>query len=512
MEQAIQVLFIPNAFCAFVLPVCILVLRRLVFLRGEQNTGVGEKVYEVNLFQSVKLILSNYKQVLPLYNDTCKRSHIKKGGNNVKKSLKLLIISTLVAVLLAGCSSNNSTDKSSSEGGGSNGEVRKVKLSIMLPLAGRSKDQFDVYLKQFIAKQLAEKNIEVTYSLELPSDENLLPTRLASGDAPDIYSFNFATMGAEFVKGGYATDLSNEPFVTKLTDGVREASKINGKIYGVPMESFSWSYLYNKDIFAANNVTPPQTLTELKALTEKLKTNNVTPFVLAYKDSFVAGWPFFLSMQSIVNTKLPTWWDDMSTDKASFKDLQDNGLFDVVDVINANGNTNALELGAEDGIADFANGKAAMFVTGPWYSESILRINPDFNLGLGALPINDDPESTKVVIAITKTLTAYPEGPNKDVAIDFLNYILDDKDSSAFFESLQYNQVATNQTIQSFPWTQDAQKIVDDGHGFLGLTLPVAADQDKDKMAQAYYAKSVSKEQYVDSVNKTWKKSVSAGK
>ncbi|TVY04217.1 ABC transporter substrate-binding protein [Cohnella terricola] len=429
----------------------------------------------------------------------------------MKKTLKLMAVSTLVPALIAGCSSG-SGNSSGSKNDGEQGSVRKVKLSIMLPLAGRFKDQFDGYLKQFAAKELAEKNIEVSYNLELPSDENLLPTRLASGDAPDIYSFNFATKGADFVKGGYAADLSNEPFVAKLTDSMREASKIDGKIYGVPMESFSWSYLYNKDIFEANNVTPPQTLSELKALAEKLKGNNVTPFVLAYKDSFVAGWPFFLSMQSIVNTKLPTWWDDMTTDKASFKDLKDNGLFDVVDVINANGNSNALELSAEDGIADFANGKAAMFVTGPWYSDSILKVNPNFNLGLGALPINDDPQSTKVVIAITTTLTAYPDGPNKDVALDFLNYILDDQDSSAFFESLKFNKVATNQTIKSFPWDEDAQNIVDAGQGFLGLTLPVAADQDKDKLAQAYYAKSISQDQYVDSVNKTWKKSVGAGK
>ncbi|MEK8126611.1 extracellular solute-binding protein [Paenibacillus filicis] len=425
----------------------------------------------------------------------------------MKQILKLVTVLTIVPTVLAACSSG-----SGSEGGNSKDGVRKVKLSIMLPLAGRFKEQFDGYLKQFAAKQLAEKNIEVTYNLELPSDENLLATRLVSGDAPDIFSYNFATKGAEFVKGGYTADLSDQPFVAKLTDSMREASKINGKIYGVPLETFSWSYLYNKDIFAANNVTPPKTLSELKAVTEKLKSNKVTPFVLAYKDSFVAGWPFFLSMQSIVNTKLPTWWNDMATDKASFKDLQNNGLFDVVDLINANGNANALELGAEDGIADFANGKAAMFVTGPWYSESILKVNPKFNLGLGALPINDDPQSTKVVLAITTTLTAYPEGKNKDVALDFLNYILDDKDSSAFFESLKFNQVAKNQKLQTFPWNEEAQKIVDAGQGFLGLTLPVSADQDKDKLAQAYYAKSITRDQYVEAVNKTWKKSVGAGK
>ncbi|MBQ9073311.1 MAG: response regulator, partial [Muribaculaceae bacterium] len=46
--------------------------------------------------------------------------------------------------------------------------------------------------------------------------------------------------------------------------------------------------------------------------------------------------------------------------------------------------------GIKAGAADFALGKAAMFVQGTWASNTIMTTNPDMQLGVFALPINED--------------------------------------------------------------------------------------------------------------------------
>ncbi|MBB6735326.1 extracellular solute-binding protein [Cohnella sp. CBP 2801] len=423
----------------------------------------------------------------------------------------LVLAAGLVSACGGGTSNNDSSNaggSASASGGSEAAKPQKVELSLMLTGLGRFKEQFDQYLTQFAAKEKAEKGIDVTYNLELPSDGNLLKTRLASGDAPDIFSFHAAFDGPTFEKGGYLPDLSNEPFVGKLIDTIRNVVTINGKVVGVPMESFSWSYLYNKDIFDKYGLKVPTTLSEMKQVVETLKSNKVTPFMLAYKDANFPGWLTQLSFEAVAAKQVPDWWDRMNKGEASFSELKDKGMFDIIDLVNANGTKRPLEVGADDGLAKFANGEAAMLVTGTWYADSILKANPNFKLGLGALPVNDDPNSTMVNLAVSTTLTVYPESPNKAVATDFLNYLLDDQDSSAFFESLKFNKVAKNQQIEAFPWTDEGNKYVEAGHSYLDQSIPQSANEALGKMSQSYFAGDTTQDQLVAELDKQWKKSI----
>lgn len=224
-----------------------------------------------------------------------------------KIGLLFVIAIMLMGLLLAACGNNTKVNNETSNEGNTNKgtevvkpEATDVKLSIMLTGLGRFKDQFDEYLTQFAKKELAEKNINITYELELPAEKTLLKTRLASGDAPDIYSLHAAFDAADFEKGGYLPDLTNEPFVGKLMDDVRDIVTINGKVFAVPMESFAWNYLYNKTIFEQYGLTPPTTLTEMKQVVETLNSNKVTPFMLPYKDAYFAGWLTQLAWKSVV--------------------------------------------------------------------------------------------------------------------------------------------------------------------------------------------------------------------
>jgi raffinose/stachyose/melibiose transport system substrate-binding protein len=140
-------------------------------------------------------------------------------------------------------------------------------------------DQWQAYVDQFEAKMLAEENIKVNVTLEMPSSdqyESVLQARLAGDDAPDLYTLHANIIGL-YNKAGHLTDLSSEPLAAKIYENVKATVSVDGKLLAVPIESQAWGVLYNKTIFEDCGLTPPNTLTELKAVCKRSKPKATRP-------------------------------------------------------------------------------------------------------------------------------------------------------------------------------------------------------------------------------------------
>lgn len=442
----------------------------------------------------------------------------------MKKALNLSIALLMTTVVLAACSSNDKNNGASSSAPASSSAAspsadapasqgakpREVELDVFIG-APRFKDQFDAYFEKFKAKELAEKNINVTINLEMPAPEqakDVLKARLASGDAPDVFDLHATQDIPSYYKAGYLTDLSDQPFVGKLFDGVKETVTHDGKVLAVPMESLSWGYLYNKKIFADNGITPPQTLDEMKAVVDKLNAANVTPFLLAYQESWVPQLMTALSIGGLVSSEHPDWIAKMTSGEASYNDIA--GIFDIIDLINANGSAKPFEVGSGQGSTDFANGKAAMWVQGPWMAESMLTANPDFEFGVAPLPVSNNPAGTMINLATSTSLAVSSTSSDPEVAKDLVNFILDDAESSALFEELKFNPIATVHSYETFPWIEEATSYVSQGKAYLDLQMPQAVTDEQAKLLQSYYSKAVSKADFIKTIDATWAKAIKA--
>ncbi|MFD0671042.1 ABC transporter substrate-binding protein [Cohnella sp. GCM10027633] len=440
----------------------------------------------------------------------------------MKKALNLSVALLMTTAVLAACSSGNENNEASSGAPASSAaaspsasapasqaaEPTEVELNVFIG-APRFKDQFDKYFEKFKAKELAEKNVDVTINLEMPAPEqakDVLKARLASGDAPDVFDLHATQDIPTYYKAGYLTDLSDQPFVGKLFDGVKETVTHDGKVLAVPMESLSWGYLYNKKIFADNGIAPPQTLDEMKAAVEKLNAAKVAPFLLAYQESWVPQLMTALSIGGTVSSAHPDWIAKMNKGEASYADIA--GIFDIIDIINANGSAKPFEVGSGQGSTDFANGKAAMWIQGPWMAESILKANPDFEFGVAPLPVSNDPAGTMINLATSTSLAVSSSSSNPEVAKDLVNFILDDQESSALFEQLKFNPIATVHSYETFPWIQEATSYVSQGKAYLDLQMPPGVTDEQAKLLQSYYSKDVSKEDFIKTMDATWAKAV----
>ncbi|MBN1776815.1 MAG: extracellular solute-binding protein [Clostridiales bacterium] len=379
----------------------------------------------------------------------------------------------------------------------------EVELNVMMSFP-RYMEQWEAYAQQFQEKMLLEQNVKVTVNIEMPSSDqydSLLQARLAGDDAPDLYTLHCNNLGL-YNKAGHLTDLSAQPLADKLYPDIKTAVSIDGKVLAVPLESMAWGVLYNKDIFEACELAVPRTLTELRRACEVLTENEYTPFMLAFQEQWVPQLMTALTLGGLVSGEKGDWLDRMYTDEASYEEVRE--IFDVITLIMQNGTARAMEEGSQQGAADFAVGKAAMFVQGTWAASTIMEANPDMRLGVLALPVNDDIGCTRVNLSTSTVLAVYPETPEMEMALAFANYVLDDADSSALFESCGFNPLATCHDYPAAFWVEDASAYVAEGYAYRDLVLPSAVTDEQGKLLQELYVGTVTVDEIIETLDATF--------
>lgn len=234
----------------------------------------------------------------------------------------------------------------------------------------------------------------------------------------------------------------------------------------------------------------------MESICETLKAKGYTPFMLAFQEQWVPQLMTGLTLGDIVSGKLNDWLERMYKDKGSYEEVRE--IFDVIDLIMANGTDRAMEEGSEAGAADFALGKAAMFVQGTWASNTIMTTNPDMELGVFALPINEDPNCTRVNLSTSTTLGVHPDSKELDLALKFANYVLDAKDSSALFQACSFNPLADCHDYEAYSWVADASAYVAAGRAYQDLVLPSSVTDEQGRLLQEYYVGTVTVDEIIE--------------
>lgn len=411
----------------------------------------------------------------------------------MKKTLAILL-TTLIALSCA-----------FAQGSKEGNAPKKTELNIMMSFP-QYMEQWETYCRQFEEKILKEENIKLTINLEMPGSsdyESVLQARLTGGDAPDLFTLHSNNI-ATYYKAGNLLDLTAQEATGKVYPDVKAMVTYEDKVFALPLESQAWCVLYNKDIFNKYNLEVPETLDDLKNICKVLKANGVTPFELAFQEQWVPQLMTAVTLGGKVSAEIPDWVDRMNAGKGSYREVAE--IFEVIRLIMDNGTPRAMEQGSETGAAAFAIGDAAMFVQGTWASGTIMNTNPNMNLGVLALPINNNPDCTRVNLSVSTTLAVHPNTKNKDLALKFINYVLDDTDSSALFQACSFNPLASCHTYEVASWVTDAYDYVAAGKSYKDLILPSAVTNEQGKLLQELYVGSVTVDEIIirlDSVYKT---------
>lgn len=211
------------------------------------------------------------------------------------------------------------------------------------------------------------------------------------------------------------------PFIEAVTDG--------GKQYMMPTNFNTWGFFYNKQVFEKHDITPPQTWDELMAAAAKLKQAGIVPFTVGTRDLWAGAlWFDYLTKR----TAGLEFYMDLMNGKASYTDPKIKRVFEIWKDPIQKGYflDNASSYGWQEAIPFLSQGKAAMYLLGPYVLTSLPE-EARSNIGFFPFPTVDPSVPNYEQVSINGV--GIPKGAkNKDLAKKFLAFLAQPENLGAF--------------------------------------------------------------------------------
>ena len=262
----------------------------------------------------------------------------------------------------------------------------------------------------------------------VPDAATVLTQRMSNGDTPPIFSdYPTQIQFKNKVKNEYVLCLSDYDFINNANQGYLDISVANdGKYYALPISSNFMAVFYNVDIFEQAGITElPTTWDELIAICDKLVAAGITPFSFGDKDAGRVGHCF----QCVGLATYPGLTDYLVEVVNGEAKIADNAeIFNKIGERMRTLREYALpdSIGTSDTAMweNFANGKAAMCITGSYARGTILLSNPDLKMGAFAFP-GDDYNTSPIVSGVDAAIciSADVTEEQKEVALKFFDFI-----------------------------------------------------------------------------------------
>lgn len=283
---------------------------------------------------------------------------------NDRNKLGIGLIAFICAAGICGCSVFGENEKTF---------VSKEDSGIVIRvLAGQSTT--DAGVEDMINEVMAEKFPEVELEWECVDWGNAFSSqiqgRIASGDVPDLI-VGKAQDVIPYAKAGAIEPISLEG-IEKIDDNVLDSITYEGEVYGIPYNASYQGVLYNKTMFEEYGLSVPSTREELVKITDTLKRLGATPFATHFQESWNVG---NLTMQFMIGDvfqKDAQWGDKFRAGEVQFMDsklLEET--FEQNRFLLEHSYPDALIIDQYESDKRFAEGEAAMYMTGTWSLQAI---------------------------------------------------------------------------------------------------------------------------------------------
>ena len=148
--------------------------------------------------------------------------------------------------------------------------------------------------------------------------DNIVKTRLATGDMTDVFWYNSGSLLQALNPSETLVDLSNEPFIDNIVESFLPTVSQNGQIFGVPSQTaMGGGILYNKKIYADLGLSVPTTWDEFAANNEAIKEAGIAPVIATFGDTWTSQL-FVLADYYNVEAANPTFAADYTGNKAKY--------------------------------------------------------------------------------------------------------------------------------------------------------------------------------------------------
>lgn len=329
----------------------------------------------------------------------------------------------LFVMVVAGC---GNTEKTNSATGGSDngGEELTILISETADTAG---------FKAVV--EAIEKELGIKTKIEKrpggPEGENIVKTRLATGDIPDLTLFNSGSLLVALNPGKYFLDLKDEPFMDKVMDSYKEVVSVDGQVFGIPAKSSQvGGWLYNKKVYDELGLSIPKTWDELMANNEKIKKAGKTAVIGTYGETWTSQLPILADYYN-VQAEVPDFADEYTAGKAKYsKTPQALKGFERIEEIGEKGymNEDYTVASYDQGMQMLAEGTGVHY---PMLTQVLPLMEENFgdkvnDIGVFPQP-SDDPEINGLTAWMPDAIMINKESEKVDAAKKWLEFFISEE-------------------------------------------------------------------------------------
>ncbi|MCR2783399.1 MULTISPECIES: extracellular solute-binding protein [unclassified Microbacterium] len=297
-------------------------------------------------------------------------------GNAQPRRLALGAVGVVGALALAGCS-----------GGGDAADGGELSIYI-------DSNPSSIALWDGLVAGYAEVNPDVTIEVETHpaggEGDNLIKTRLSTGDMNDMFWYNSGSLLMALGPDKQLVSLSDEEWAADLDDNFVQAVSTEEGLYGVPVgASFAGAMVYNKDIYAELGLEVPTTWDEFMANAEAVTDAGLVGVVQSFGDAWTSQVPVLGDFFNVTADN-PDWADEYTAGEAKFVDEPAVAGFQHLQDIHDAGvlNEDFASATYDDAVRMLAEGEAAHYpmLTGN-VAEALGANYPDADASIGVFPI-----------------------------------------------------------------------------------------------------------------------------
>ncbi len=287
------------------------------------------------------------------------------------------------------------------------------------------------YMRELVQEYNSSQD-EVTVVLDT-SGVDAFSAGFVRGDPPDIGLNNYNQETARFIQRCAMSDLSDTAAAQSvredLTPFMEQFGVCEGRTSAIPYSIMGAAVIYNTEIFEQNDLEVPTTWDELIAVCETLEEAGITPFYATFADNWTIGQGWY---DYTVGGSLDTlaFFEALAEEgvnvgpnsSVSFQKDQAEPVEKMIE-LSAYVNDDASSRTYGDGNTAMAEGRAAMYMQGPWALGEIAKTSPDLELGMFPLPVTDDPDDLKARINMDLAAWIPEASSHQEAARDFLDYL-----------------------------------------------------------------------------------------
>jgi raffinose/stachyose/melibiose transport system substrate-binding protein len=383
-----------------------------------------------------------------------------------RKLLSVILCGTMALTMLAGCGSSQEQESEKSKNA-ANDQSSSSDISGELNIVHfLSEPQKVAALDEMVAGFEEEyPNVKVNQeSTTLENYQDVLKLKFSTGDVPDVV-FGAPKTYSTFVESGNIEDITNESYVSRVQENTLQNVKIDGKVYGIPLDVMANAVLYNKDIFDKVGIEVPKTYSEFIDCCKKLKDAGYTACAAGYQDGISVGANFYTIFYGAPYSKMSSFEDDMISGSKKAGDFTEltKSLEEWREIMDYQ-NDDQRSINTDRAEQMFANGEAGMLIIGTWGIGAVANYNSDGNYGAFMFPSEEKEEDNLIPITVGDTWMMVKDAPNHAVAEAFFEYMTRPEVNAKWCATTQEMTILNDVEMSSLPQAmQDTAAIISSG-------------------------------------------------